>query len=70
MQDTVMQRAFAERRQDARTSLRAYVARRRANGDTVEIERDVYFTSIYARAILVVNGKRRRMMRMGAWRYA
>lgn len=45
---------------------RAYVERRRAMGDTVEIVQDVYL-----RAVLIVNGTRRRMWNpYGSWRYA
>ncbi len=61
----------------ARTSLQAYVARRRAKGEKVEIVEDAY--SCYpSRATITVNGKTRRLYRYGdenatsprGWKYA
>lgn len=57
--------------EEAVASLDAYVARRRANGDDVTIERGAYSSNIYTRAVIVVNGTRRRVWTFGgSWRYA
>ena len=67
---------YSVRLKQCRASLAAYVAKRRAKGDTVDIVDDAYISGPYARAKLLVNGKTRRVYAWAGvavgetWRYA
>lgn len=63
--------------QAARTSFGAYVSRRRAKGDTIEVVEMPFVSGPYTRAKVIVNGTPRRLWRFTCsdttprgWKYA